>query len=651
MNNNDVFLKNNKANYVKNLSANNEAKRLEAKVKAYNKNLNNDRNSNLNKPASNTSPSEQKISIPRRKPNTTNSKATNQLASKGAQALGVPKPLADKAVNSDLGQKIISRAKKKNFALNALDKLMGGGQKQVEEQASDGGGSSFKITYNVIKYISIALLGSLVPFMILAMIIPSSMIYLNSIKLGQADSISSEDAEKKINKKSKDDETVDEEDIGKVLNSNDDADTLYAYVDIYSSNSSKFKSLKLDSSNTTKYLKRKYNEATLDALEEFYPSIGQYGKDSNKNLVYDFFFKMYNLYTTYRDDYGVYLDLPLLMATLNKQSDDMAVVFSSNLTEADRAKTARKKPIEEFSYDYNWAAVGYKLTKNKSEHDMEILAQHMVSKQSLESCQDSSGNKTQEKILKDSEIGKQTLQCAEGESYQTEDLGFKVDYDKYNEFLRQFLERKYFIKGGYTLEGYDTIDSPSTPDDSVPNSNSFAEAMINVANNEFNQRTQNRGGLKYINAYGGFVPNTPWCAIFVWYVSANTTYNGQHLYPDIIPFKSAGTGTYIKYFNSSKNANIKFYYNDNCKNLKGKNGKGTTYTPKAGDYIFFDWDAKYYDISSNTQDHTGMVEKYENGYIYTIEGNTGSNSNTKSLISKGKYSINDCRVIGFGSWY
>ena len=107
MNNKDVFLKNNKENYVKNLSAQNEAKRLEEKVKSYNKNLNNNRNSTLNNSPSNSSSAEQKLNMPRKRPNTSNSKATNELASKGVQSLGVPKPLADKAVNSELGQKVI----------------------------------------------------------------------------------------------------------------------------------------------------------------------------------------------------------------------------------------------------------------------------------------------------------------------------------------------------------------------------------------------------------------------------------------------------------------------------------------------------------------------------------------------------------------
>lgn len=44
-----------------------------------------------------------------------------------------------------------------------------------------------------------------------------------------------------------------------------------------------------------------------------------------------------------------------------------------------------------------------------------------------------------------------------------------------------------------------------------------------------------------------------------------------------------------------------------------------SYEPRPGDIIFFDWDDGGQDGSS---DHVGIVEKVENGRIYTIEGNS-----------------------------
>ena len=41
--------------------------------------------------------------------------------------------------------------------------------------------------------------------------------------------------------------------------------------------------------------------------------------------------------------------------------------------------------------------------------------------------------------------------------------------------------------------------------------------------------------------------------------------------------------------------------------------------PSAGSLVFFDWNG------DGISDHVGIVEKYEGGIIYTVEGNTGTN--------------------------
>ncbi len=511
--------------------------------------------------------------------------------------------------------------------------------KETEDQ-TDGGSASFSFSSKVVKY---GIIGCAAAFLLLipiCLFTSASSIYIKSIGLGNADSVSFEDAESKINKKQEDTEEV-EEGVTE--------DDLSFDVFIEDEHTS-FRTQKLEKSNLIKiaqttYLRRKYTEADLSNLEDFYPTVVSLSKNYDENMVYDFFFKMYNLYTTYRDTYNVHLDLPLLMSTLMVQSDDMNVIFSSNLSKEDRAKTARKKPIKEFDYYYDWS--GHILESNVSTNDMEILAQRMVSYQVKETCTDTSGKVTQEKLLRDNETKNQALFCIEGETYKREELGMQIDKEKYKEFLKEFLEKKYYVldETGLSSNPVDGLEI-STGTSSIAKGNSFADVMINLANNEYKLTNGEKYGMKYINAYGNksFGKGTPWCAMFAWYITANTKYNGQSLYPDIIPFKTAAVRTYIKKFNTSEKENINFYYNDSCKNLKGKNGN-LNYIPKKGDFIFYDWQAKYYDISSDTQDHVAIVEKYENGTIYTIEGNY---SNT---VSKAKYSINDCRVIGFGSWY
>ena len=49
--------------------------------------------------------------------------------------------------------------------------------------------------------------------------------------------------------------------------------------------------------------------------------------------------------------------------------------------------------------------------------------------------------------------------------------------------------------------------------------------------------------------------------------------------------------------------------------------RDNSYIPNPGDIIFFDWDDE--DGLNGQPDHVGIVEKVENGYVYTIEGNSG----------------------------
>ncbi len=95
-----------------------------------------------------------------------------------------------------------------------------------------------------------------------------------------------------------------------------------------------------------------------------------------------------------------------------------------------------------------------------------------------------------------------------------------------------------------------------------------------------------------------------------------------------------------------------------CQELKGA-GAGCTYSagyykknnrffksnPKPGDQIFF--------TSNNgkTYYHTGIVEKVENGRVYTIEGNTTSGPGVErngGAVAAKSYSINSSQIGGYG---
>ncbi len=182
---------------------------------------------------------------------------------------------------------------------------------------------------------------------------------------------------------------------------------------------------------------------------------------------------------------------------------------------------------------------------------------------------------------------------------------------------------------------------------STAGSNSLADAMVKFAINEYNTNKNVYGGAKYLQplnlSYG-----TSWCAAFATYVTENAEYNGQRV-SDIVKLKTARVGDYSDYFMSSTDANKKFYYNSSGNYYKNY----TNYLPKPGDYIIFSNSGQ--NCSGYTQslpvgchDHIGIVEKQEDGYVYTIEGNSCS---YPGCLNRIKYSLSDNRIVGYGSWY
>lgn len=68
------------------------------------------------------------------------------------------------------------------------------------------------------------------------------------------------------------------------------------------------------------------------------------------------------------------------------------------------------------------------------------------------------------------------------------------------------------------------------------------------------------------------------------------------------------------------------------------NGKwqGNTYQPSPGTIIFFDWNG------DGNPDHVGIVEKCEDGRVYTVEGNSGN------IVRQREYGMNSEVIIGYG---
>ncbi|MCH5298617.1 MAG: CHAP domain-containing protein [Ruminococcus sp.] len=79
----------------------------------------------------------------------------------------------------------------------------------------------------------------------------------------------------------------------------------------------------------------------------------------------------------------------------------------------------------------------------------------------------------------------------------------------------------------------------------------------------------------------------------------------------------------------------------NFQNAKRFKARGS-YTPTGGDIIIF----KYAYNTTSDASHVGIVEKVENGYVHTIEFNSGSLSD--GAVARWKYSLSSSIIVGYG---
>lgn len=134
------------------------------------------------------------------------------------------------------------------------------------------------------------------------------------------------------------------------------------------------------------------------------------------------------------------------------------------------------------------------------------------------------------------------------------------------------------------------------------------QAIVEVALTQLG----NDGGQPYWSWYG-FSGRVEWCACFVSWCADQCGYIESGIIPK---FSSCSEG--VNWF-------------------KGKGQwQDRNYVPATGDLIFFDWDG------DGITDHAGIVEKCENGRIYTVEGNSGDACRQQS------YPLGDSTIYGYG---
>ena len=133
-------------------------------------------------------------------------------------------------------------------------------------------------------------------------------------------------------------------------------------------------------------------------------------------------------------------------------------------------------------------------------------------------------------------------------------------------------------------------------------------AMVAVAQSQIG----NVGGAPYWS-WWGLDYRVEWCAIFVSWCADQCGYLDAGVLP-----KMEGVRPYVDWF------------------IERGQWQGREYEPMPGDIIFFDWE------SDGLADHVGIVEKVEDGLIYTVEGNSGDR------CVENRYYLGSAPVYGFG---
>ena len=129
----------------------------------------------------------------------------------------------------------------------------------------------------------------------------------------------------------------------------------------------------------------------------------------------------------------------------------------------------------------------------------------------------------------------------------------------------------------------------------------------------------NVGGEPYWSWYG-FGSRVEWCACFVSWCADQCGYIDMGVIP-----KCAGCVNGVQWFRD-----------------RGQWAENDI-EPAPGMIIFFDWDNKGSSGPQDGQsDHTGIVEKVENGIVYTVEGNSGDSCRVN------QYSVGHYEILGYG---
>lgn len=456
----------------------------QAAISDFGKNLNNFKPNN---------PYDQK-KLPEKKNNNQN-KAQIEAMKKAAYALH---PALGKIANSKVGEKVINNilnSKKSNFKSFGLNPF----SPNSDKEKSDKKKSTFGSVTADVKTIKIvfAISGALCACFVFGILIfgVAGVGYGRVLNLGFADNVSLDDenVENYINKNASQ--------MG-----NDDFDPNIfeeAYYvpqqDIYTD--------QINNDSINVFLVAK-NEVNLEDLSDYYSTkVSCINKlKCTRGNEYKFFLKMYDIYYLYKNKYNVQLDLPLIMSTLIYKEVDVNEVVNMNLSDYDRKLIVESnwnpKEITSLDWEYDYESKENYLVENDASMDMQVLAKNMVRKSVVQKCV-SNGKTVNSKEVKDNEAD---LKCNAGEELEYGTATYKLDLNKYDEFLNEYIEKKYYLNrkvaNPVVSSGPDYINNKTT---STSNNYKTTSTSSNNKSSTSATKVKMTGGFKktiyYYNQY------------------------------------------------------------------------------------------------------------------------------------------------------
>ena len=178
-----------------------------------------------------------------------------------------------------------------------------------------------------------------------------------------------------------------------------------------------------------------------------------------------FYIKVQDIQRRYTHKYSVKLDWDLIMSTafsMDLDPKEMFEAFLNDYKEEDVEKYDKLMNLD-WDYDYKKLLGDSYLSGDFYEYDLQILAKNMVQKRTVQTCTlkktDEEGNVTYEVTKKQEDYdiedeyfkkGQQYyLECDPGETYAI-DSSYSLNMEKYDAFLLEYIENKYYLKSGGT---------------------------------------------------------------------------------------------------------------------------------------------------------------------------------------------------------